>query len=113
MKVEKGKATLADVPYDPKAIVSNVAGSVALYPQCFRRYVRATGLPLEEAVKATSYNQCRSLGIPDRGEIAPGKIADIALVDADLNPVMTVVSGWPVPVSRAAAIPAWSSRNGA
>ena len=93
VKVEKGKATLADVPYDPKAVVSNVAGSVALYPQCFKRYVAATGLPLEEAVKATSYNQCISLGIPDRGEIAPGKIADIVLVDQELNPVMTIVSG--------------------
>ena len=93
VKVEKGKATLADVPYDPKAVVSNVAGSVALYPQCFKRYVKATGLPLEEAVKATSYNQCVSLGIPDRGEIVPGKIADIVLVDAELNPVKTIVGG--------------------
>ncbi len=93
VKVEKGKATLADVPYDPKAVVSNVAGSVALYPQCFKRYVAATGLPLEEAVKATSYNQCVSLGIPDRGEIAPGRIADITLVDQDLNPRMTIVGG--------------------
>ena len=93
VKVEKGKATLADVPYDPKAVVSNVAGSVALYPQCFKRYVAATGLPLEEAVKATSYNQCVSLGIPDRGEIAPGRIADLVLVDSDLNPVMTLVNG--------------------
>ena len=93
VKVEKGRATLADVPYDPKAVVSNVAGSVALYPQCFKRYVKATGLPLEEAVKATSYNQCVSLGIPDRGEIAPGKIADIVLVDKGLNPVMTIVNG--------------------
>ena len=95
VKVEKGRATLADVPYDPKAVVSNVAGSVALYPQCFKRYVKVTGLPLEEAVKATSYNQCVSLGIPDRGEIAPGKIADIVLVDSDLNPVMTIVNGHP------------------
>ena len=93
VKVEKGKATLADVPYDPKAVVSNVAGSVALYPQCFKRYVKATGLPLEEAVKATSYNQCVSLGIPDRGEIATGKVADIVLVDSDLNPRITIVNG--------------------
>ena len=93
VRVEKGKATLADVPYDPKALVSNVAGSVALYPQCFKRYVKATGLPLEEAVKATSYNQCRSLGIPDRGEIAVGKVADLVLVDRELNPRLTIVGG--------------------
>ena len=93
VKVENGKATLADVPYDPKAVVSNVAGSVALYPQCFKRYVKASGLPLEEAVKATSYNQCVSLGIPDRGEIAPGKVADIVLVDTELTPRFTIVNG--------------------
>ena len=93
VKVEKGKATLADVPYDPKAVVSNVAGSVALYPQCFKRYVAASGLPFEEAVKAAGYNQLRSLGIADRGEIAPGKIADLVLVDENLDPVKTIVGG--------------------
>jgi len=100
VKVEKGRATLADVPYDPKAVVSNVAGSVALFPQCFRRYVRATGLPLHEAVKAAGYNQLRSLGIVDRGEIKPGQVADLLLVDADFNPQVTVVEGttrWNVP----------------
>ena len=93
VRVADGCARLADVPYDPKAVVSNVAGSVALYPQCFKRYVAATGLPLEEAVKATSYNQCVSLGIPDRGEIAVGKIADLVLVDANLDPRFTIVNG--------------------
>jgi len=93
VRVADGCARLADVPNDPKAVVSNVAGSVALYHKCFQRYVRASGLPIEEAVKATSYNQCRSLGIPDRGEIASGKIADLVLVDAALDPVLTIVSG--------------------
>ena len=93
VKVEKGRATLADVPYDPKAIVSNVAGSVALFPDCFRRFVRVTGWPLHEAVKAAGYNQLRSLGIADRGEIAAGQIADLVLVDDSLAPRMTIVGG--------------------
>ena len=93
VKVEKGRATLADVPYDPKAVVSNVAGSVALFCDCFRRFVRVTGWPLEEAVKAAGYNQCRSLGMRDRGEIAAGQVADLVLVDADLVPVHTMVGG--------------------
>ena len=93
VKVEKGRATLADVPYDPKAIVSNVAGSVALYPDCFRRFVRVTGWPLEECVKASGFNQCRSLGIADRGEIAVGQIADMVLVDGDFVPQKTIVGG--------------------
>ena len=93
VKVEKGRATLADVPYDPKAIVSNVAGSVALFPDCFRRFVRVTGWPLHEAIKAAGYNQLRSLGILGRGEIAAGQIADLVLVDESLSPYMTIVGG--------------------
>ena len=93
VRVADGCARLADVPYDPKSVVSNVAGSVALFHDCFRRFVRVTGWPLEEAVKATSFNQCASLGIPDRGELAPGKIADISLLGADLGPRATIVNG--------------------
>ncbi len=93
VRVADGCARLADVPYDPKAIVSNVAGSIALYCDCFRRFVRVTGWPLEQAVKAAGYNQLRSLGITDRGEIAVGQVADIVLVDANLKPQMTIVGG--------------------
>ena len=93
VRVEKGRATLADVPYDPKAVVSNVAGSVALYPQCVKRFARVTGWPLEDVVKATGYNQLRSLGIADRGEIAVGQVADLVLVDDGLEPRMTIAGG--------------------
>jgi len=93
VRVEKGRATLADVPYDPKAIVSNVAGSVALFPQCLKRFARVTGWPLEEVVKAAGYNQLRSLGINDRGEVREGQLADLVLVDANLDPVDTIVEG--------------------
>ena len=97
VRVADGCARLADVPYDPKAVVSNVAGSIALYCDCFRRLVRVTGWPLEQAVKAAGYNQLRSLGITDRGEIAPGQVADIVLVDDNLNPRQTIVNGRPIP----------------
>ena len=93
VRVEKGRATLADVPYDPKAIVSNVAGSVALYPDCFGRFVRVAGWPIEECVKATGYNQLRSMGITDRGEVAVGQVADMVLVDDNLVPQKTIVGG--------------------
>ena len=93
VKVEKGRATLADVPYDPKAVVSNVAGSVALFDDCFRRFLRVTGWPLHEAIKATGYNQLRSLGIVDRGEVALGQIADLVLVDGSLIPKIAIFGG--------------------
>ena len=93
VRVERGRATLADVPFDPKATVSNVAGSVALFPECFRRWVRICGFPLCEAVKAAGWNQLRSLGIRDRGDIAPGQRADFAILDSDFAPVATIVGG--------------------
>lgn len=44
-------------------------------------------------MKATGYNQLRSLGITDRGEIRPGQIADLVLVDDSLDPVKTISRG--------------------
>ncbi|MBR1588422.1 MAG: N-acetylglucosamine-6-phosphate deacetylase [Kiritimatiellae bacterium] len=93
VRVADGCARLADVPYDPESVVSNVAGSVALFHDCFRRFVRVTGWPLEEAVKATSFNQRVSLGIPGGGELAQGKAADIVLLDAAFAPRVTIVNG--------------------
>ena len=93
VRVADGCARLADVPYDPKAVVSNVAGSVALFPQCFRRWARVSGFPLHEAVKAAGFNQLRSLGVADRGEIAPGQLADLVLVDDDLSLLATITRG--------------------
>ena len=93
VRVADGCARLADVPYDPNAVVSNVAGSVARFDACFRRYARVTGLPLAEAIKATGWNQCLSLGIPGRGKVEPGFVADLVVLTADLQPVTTYVNG--------------------
>lgn len=70
-----------------------VAGSTLRYYNGFKRFVRLTGLPLCEAVKATSLNQAESLGLGKRGKIESGYIADIVLLDADLDVVKTIVSG--------------------
>lgn len=93
VRVADGCARLANVPNDPNKLVSNVAGSVALYYKCFQRLVRVTGWSLSEASRATSLNQCLSLRIPDRGRLEPGYIADIVLVNEDLVPQATIVSG--------------------
>ena len=93
VRVADGCARLADVPYDPKAVVSNVAGSVARFDACFRRYARVTGLPLAEAIKATGWNQCLSLGIPGRGKVEPGFVADLVVLDSDLRPAAAYVNG--------------------
>lgn len=95
VRVEHGRATLADVPYDPNAVISNVAGSVALFPDCLRRWVRLCGFPLHEAIKAAGWNQLRSLGVRDRGDIAPGQAADLVLVDNRLTPQRVLLGGVP------------------
>ena len=68
-------------------------GTSDSFPDCFRRFVRVSGWPLHEAIKAAGYNQLRSLGIANRGEIAASQIADIVLVDDSLTPQMTIIGG--------------------
>ena len=70
------------------------AGSVATMLNNFRRLVSQWNVPINEAVKITSYNQAILLDIADKvGEIRPGVIADILLLDEDLNIKKVVKSG--------------------
>ena len=77
-----------------KAIVKangRVAGSTLRYFQGFQRFVHLTGMPLSEAIRVTSWNQAESLNIPLRGKLEKGYIADIVLLDQQLNPVKTLI----------------------
>ena len=76
-----------------RLLTGQIAGSTLVYYKGFQRYVRATGLPLCEAVRATSLNQAESLGIPDRGRLQKGFIADIVLTNGKLEPQITIVGG--------------------
>ena len=70
-----------------------VAGSTLLYYNGFKRLVRLTGLPLSEAVRATSLNQAESLGLGKRGRLQRGYVADIALLDENLDVKKTICNG--------------------
>ncbi len=70
-----------------------VAGSTLLFHDGLRHVRNLTGLPLKELVKTTSWNQARSLNIPDIGKIEPGFRADFAILNRDLQPVSTWVDG--------------------
>ena len=70
-----------------------VAGSTLRYHNGLKRLVRVTGLPLSEAIRATSLNQAESLGIKDRGKLEKDYIADIVLLNQELDPVMTICGG--------------------
>ncbi|GLV48820.1 N-acetylglucosamine-6-phosphate deacetylase [Thermus sp. LT1-2-5] len=62
----------------------SLAGSTLTLDRALRNLV-AWGLPLEEAARRLSLYPARYLGLADRGEIAPGKRADLVVLDQDLR----------------------------
>lgn len=78
----------------PVATIDNgaLAGSVSDLMSCMVVAVRDMGIPLVSAIKAASVNPARSLGLEsERGSIAPGKVADIVLLDKETLEVKAVV----------------------
>lgn len=61
-----------------------LAGSVTNLFDCMKKAV-SLGIPLKSAVKAASVNPARSIRAEQIGGIAPGKRADLLLVDKELN----------------------------
>ena len=70
-----------------------LAGSTLQLATAFKNVVEVTGLPLKEAVKATSLSAAMSLKLFDRGRLEPGFLADIVLLDKDFNICNTIVGG--------------------
>lgn len=62
----------------------SLAGSVSVLSQCFRNAVKF-GIPLEKALKAATKNPAQSVELDDIGVIAPGKRADLLVLDKDLE----------------------------
>lgn len=79
--VTDGKATLAD---------GTIAGSATNLFECMRRAM-AFGVPEEDALLAATRNPARSIGADDRvGVLAPGRYADILLVDDEYHIVKII-----------------------
>ncbi|MBT8037350.1 MAG: N-acetylglucosamine-6-phosphate deacetylase [Verrucomicrobiae bacterium] len=70
-----------------------LAGSVLLYNEGLRNVVELTDIPLNQLVKATSWNQAKSLGLEGVGKLEPGFCADIAILDQDFSVWKTLVNG--------------------
>lgn len=70
-----------------------LAGSTLKFNEGIRNVAQITELPLQEIVKATSWNQAQSLGLTDCGKIAPGYAADIVLLDKNFDVTLTMVDG--------------------
>lgn len=62
------------------------AGSVTTAAGCVRTMWKEVGLPLWQAVQMMTRNPCKVMGIDARkGEIAPGKDADLVAFDEDMQ----------------------------
>lgn len=82
VKVTGTLATLED---------GTIAGSATNLMQSVRVVVKNMGIPLETAIRCAAVNSAKSIGIYDRyGSITPGKVANLVLLDQELN-VMTVI----------------------
>lgn len=82
--VKNGKATLED---------GTIAGSSSTLYDCFKCAVEF-GIPLEDAVRAATYNPAKAVGIDgEYGVIKKGRAADFLLIDSELNLKAVYVDG--------------------
>ena len=73
---------------------SAFAGSVVPLHRCLRTVVQRTGISLAEGLRMVSATPAAILGIGARkGALAPGKDADIVILDAALNITQTIIGG--------------------
>lgn len=83
--VKGPKATLAD---------GTIAGSATDLMGCLKVAVKEMGIPFEDAIACASMNPAKEIGIYDTcGSIAPGKSADLVLLDEEMNVKAVFVDG--------------------
>lgn len=85
------------------ADTNTTAGSVASLGFCVRHFVKAARCSLEEALDSATAKPAKLLGIErDRGTLAVGAIADLVLIDDDVNVFATYLSSRLVHVAHSA-----------
>lgn len=70
-----------------------LAGSVLTMDEAVRNLAEFTGCSPAEAIGAASANPARVIGDPTRGVLEVGARADVTILDADLNAMLTLVAG--------------------
>ena len=71
----------------------SLAGSLLTMPEAVRRMRRVTGATWDQLAEIASTNPADLLHDTDRGRLSPGGRADIAIMDAQLRPVATMIEG--------------------
>ncbi|MBO4853719.1 MAG: amidohydrolase family protein [Oscillospiraceae bacterium] len=70
-----------------------IAGSKLLLRDSCRNWGKHTGAGLVEVFRAASYNPAQATGFTDRGEIVPGKRADLIVIDGDFTLHQVIFAG--------------------
>ncbi|MBO4304008.1 MAG: N-acetylglucosamine-6-phosphate deacetylase [Lentisphaeria bacterium] len=82
--VKNGRATIPS---------GKVAGSTLRYYNGLKKLVRVTEWPLCEAIRCTGLNQAESLNWKDVGKLEEGFLADITVLNKELEPETVICSG--------------------
>lgn len=97
MAAPAGTYRIGDVSVECSETARNsnggLAGSLLTMPEAARRLRAVTGASWDDLAAATAANQARLLGDSGRGAFLPGRRADLAVVDARLQPVATIIEG--------------------
>lgn len=89
-----GGLTVFAVDATARLADGTLAGSVLTMNRAVKTFMNSTGCALPEAVRAASLSPARLLGIDDRkGSIAPGRDADLVILDEGLNVYYTIIKG--------------------
>jgi len=71
-----------------------LAGSVLRFPEALKNMLNSTGCHLHDVMQMLSSNPAKQMNLfHERGSIAPGKFADLVVLDDSLRVVMTVCRG--------------------
>lgn len=70
-----------------------LAGSWFGLDRSIQTMVKECRVPVDQAVRMATQTPAESLGLTDRGRLAPGLRADLCLLDDELKPVHTIVAG--------------------
>ncbi|HEV8338844.1 MAG TPA: N-acetylglucosamine-6-phosphate deacetylase [bacterium] len=95
-----GRYTAGDQPVEvgadgmPRLADGTLAGSVLRMDEAVSNLAR-WGIPLRDAARSASATPTRLLGLADRGVLAPGYRADVAVLGEDGRTRLTLVAGRP------------------
>ncbi|MCK5316194.1 MAG: amidohydrolase family protein, partial [Anaerolineales bacterium] len=91
-QIDHREVTVTEI--DARLPDRTLAGSVISLDEALRNFITFTKSPLCDALKTITSTPATLLGVADqRGQIAPGFIADLVFLNSDLEVTQTIIDG--------------------